>query len=582
MLSSRRSRSRSRHTVKLVGLVGTLVLVAACTTGVAGSALPAGTVTAATGTSTGDPTGQITQPSVLPSQSSSGSSATAAPGTTSSGTGAPSAVPAGLEKFYSQKLSWGSCGDYATNASDLRIYASAALQCARMTVPMAYADPTGPTVQVALLRKVATDSSARIGSLLMNPGGPGVSGMSFVSQVAAYGIAKQLNQRFDLVGFDPRGIGSSIPLIQCQTDAQLDATRADPIRSETAAQVVQANDQSKTYINECLSATAAGGVDAKKFLANVGSRDVARDLDVTRAALGDNKLTYAGFSYGTRIGSVYAEEFPGNVRAMILDGAVDPDEDPATDSLNQVKGFQQAFIAYATSCAQQSTCPLGTDPQKATAVFQSLTRPLLDKPLPLADGRVLSYSDATLAVGNVLYDNANWPDLTTAVTALVNGNGAGLMAQADDYYGRTTAGKYTRKPDAFNAIRCVDGPRMTDPGDVTKLNAEEAAAAPFEDSGDPPANIPDVCAYWPVPPTLEPHILKVPGLPKVVVISTTGDPATPYAAGVHLAKQLGANLITYQGTRHTAYLTAGSKCVDAAGNAYLIDLTLPGTDAKCS
>jgi hypothetical protein len=153
---------------------------------------------------------------------------------------------------------------------------------------------------------------------------------------------------------------------------------------------------------------------------------------------------------------------------------------------------------------------------------------------------------------------------------------------ADQYYDRDSSGNYGRKPDSFNAIRCMDNARMTDPSDVIKLNTTEAATAPFEDSGDPAADIPDVCAYWPVPPTLGPHQLKVPGLPKVVVVSTTGDPATPYQSGVNLAKQLGASLITYQGTRHAAYLVAGSSCVDDAGNAYLISLTQPAAGLKCS
>jgi len=195
---------------------------------------------------------------------------------------------------------------------------------------------------------------------------------------------------------------------------------------------------------------------------------------------------------------------------------------------------------------------------------------------------VLSYGDATLGVATAMYRQDSWPVLATALDKLANGNGGPLMALADAYYERDASGHYAGKPDSFNAIRCVDEPRMTDPADVIKLNAAAAAAAPFQDSGDPAADVPDICAVWPVPPTLGPHRLQVPGLPAVLVVSTTGDPATPYVNGVDLAKQLGARLLTFEGTRHTAFLLGGSSCVDDAGNSYLIDLRLPADGARCS
>lgn len=576
---------------RCAALLCALLLVASCSSSIAGAPEPTG----APAPTPGSAAGQITEPATTPSAGSAsptGTSSTppspsaASPSAASSGSPSSSPagpVPAGLDQFYDQRLTWSGCSPFATNTDDAAIYRSGQLQCAYLTVPMAYADPTGTTVRIGVLRKVATDASQRIGSLLINPGGPGGSAMSFVGQLAALGYGKSLNAKFDLVGFDPRGIGSSVPLIRCQTDAELDATRAKTVRSNTPAAVAAANALLKNYAAECVTATGDGGkVDGRTFLANVGTRDVASDMDVLRAVLGDAKLTYAGFSYGTRLGYVYAEKFPTNVRAMVLDGAVDPTADPATEMVDQNKGFQQAFVAFATSCAQQPGCPLGTDPQQATAVFQKLSRPLLTAPLPLSDGRVLSYSDATLGVANALYDSANWKVLTSGIAQLAAGNGATLMALADDYYQRGKTGTYAQRPDSFNAIRCVDDPRMTDPAEVTRLNALEAAAAPFQASGDPAADIPDLCAYWPVPSTLAPHRLQTPGLPQVLVISTTGDPATPYASGVDLARQLGARLLTFEGTRHTAYLTAQNACVDNAGNAYLLQLALPADGTRCS
>jgi pimeloyl-ACP methyl ester carboxylesterase len=435
-----------------------LLLVTSCSSSIAGAPRPA-TVVAV-------PAGSPASPITVPSTTPSGDASSTAAAPTSAATAVPGPVPAGLAKFYGQRLAWSGCSSFATNADDAAVYRSGQLQCAYLTVPMAYSAPTGATVRIGVLRKVATDTSQRIGSLLINPGGPGASAMSFVGQLATLGYGKALGAQFDLVGFDPRGTGSSLPLIQCQTDAELDATRATAVRSNTPAAVTAANALLKKYAAECVADTGDGGkVDGKTFLANVGTRDVASDMDVLRAVLGDAKLTYAGFSYGTRLGYVYAEKFPTNVRALVLDGAVDPDADSATESIDQ-------------NCAQQSDCPLGTVPAQATAAFQKLSRPLLTKPLTVPGGRVLSYADATLGVADALYDNSNWDKLTTAIRQLAAGDGTGLLALADDYYGRAASGAYSMRPDAFNAIRCVDDPRTTDPAEVTKLNAADAAAAP--------------------------------------------------------------------------------------------------------
>jgi pimeloyl-ACP methyl ester carboxylesterase len=516
----------------------------------------------------------------------------------------PAAVPAGLEQYYSQQLDWEGCAAYASTADQKELYASKDLQCARLKVPLAYPEPgtvvaDGPSVQIGVLRKVATDEADRIGSVVFNPGGPGGSGMDTVAYFAAppadssgaepdptaVATAKSiatLNASFDLVGFDPRGVGASLPTVQCQTGAERDASRAQVPRSRNQADVDAANAAQQKIAELCVQRTGVDeGIDGKAFLANIGTRDVARDLDVLRAALGDEKLTYVGFSYGTSIGTVYAEQFPENVRALILDGAVDPTEDPATSAVNQGAAFQGAFEDYAAWCAKQTVCVLGDDPSKATAVYQSLVRPLLDKPLKLEDGRVLSFDDANTATSQALYVDAYWPALSNGLLNLSKGDGKIMMLLADLYNERDDTGEYGRLLEVFNAVRCVDGPAVTDPAAVTALNAEFAAAKKFSDSGDPPGAIQDICAFWPVPPTLQPHRPDVQGLPQVLVISTTGDPATPYQDGVDLARDLGAVLLTVEGTRHTAYLNAGIDCVDRIGNDYLINLNLPPEGTTC-
>jgi len=492
----------------------------------------------------------------------------------------PAPVPAGLEEFYSQELDWGSCAKLATS-DDLKFYRSASLQCADLTVPLSYDDPTGATVTLKVLRKPATETAQRIGSVITNPGGPGGSGVENAGVIGAYGVAADLNKKFDLVGFDPRGVGSSVPEIRCQTDAERDAAREFVARTRTQAEVDQANAVSKQFALGCATLTGAEqGVNGAEFLANVGTANVAKDLDMLRAVLGDERLTYIGWSYGTAIGTAYAEQFPDNVRAMILDGAIDPNADPVAENVAQTAGFQQAFDDYSQWCSDQESCPLGTDPAKATANFQTLVRPLLDKPLPLADGRVLSFGDAVTGTNEAMYAASQWESLSSALTDLANGNGAALMGIADSYDGRDDKGHYSNLLDAFVAIGCIDGSRTVPADQVDELATKLAEAAPYQATGDPPRGVLDPCAFWPATPAEAGSLTQPSGLPRVLVISTTHDPATPYEAGVKLAETLGAALLTVDGTNHTAYL-GGSKCANTIGTTYLTTLDLPADDTTC-
>ena len=392
MLSPRRRSLRTPTVVRIVALISAAAVLAGCTSALAGSPTPATPAVVSGVSATPSAGGQITEPSVLPNQAGASTpdpstTNSAAPGTTAETTTPTGPVPKGLAKFYAQALAWGSCASYATDTASAKLYASTTFQCARLTVPLAYDNPTGQTVQVAVLRKVATDASTRIGSLVMDPGGPGGSGMDFVASIlASVNTVKpsssdlqvaQLNKSFDLVGIDPRGVGSSLPAIACRTDAQRDAARAVDVRSRNQADVAAANAITKQTVADCVANTGkAQGIDGKTFLANVGTRDVARDLDVLRAALGDSKLTYAGFSYGTQIGWEYAEQFPANVRAILFDGDVSPIDDPATSQIDQNAAFEKAFLAFATWCAKSTpNCALGTDPNAAVSRYQSSGAP---------------------------------------------------------------------------------------------------------------------------------------------------------------------------------------------------------------
>lgn len=488
--------------------------------------------------------------------------------------GAP--PPAGLERFYTQQLAWGSCEPFVSEDPDTQVYRDPELQCAWLEVPLDYAHPEGRTARLGVLRQPARDPSARIGSLVVNPGGPGASGMQAVATVIGPAAsAGPIGQRFDIVGFDPRGIGASTPTIDCLTDAERDAERADLDVDPSPAGVEQTEAENRMFVQRCVERV---GVDV---LANVGTRDVARDLDILRAALGDPQLNYLGYSYGTRIGAAYAEAFPDNVRAMVLDGAIDPTQTPAEQLIAQGRSFQQAFDAFARWCAQQLiACPLGQDPAQATAAYQALTRPLIDRPAPAGD-RQLSYPDAITGTIQALYWSETWPLLHQGLAGLAQGDGQILLTLADLYEDREPTGWYSNTLEAFTAVHCVDNERITDPAEIADTIRRFYEASPFQDPGRGVVAARDVCAFWPVPPTSTPRTPQVDGLEPVLVISSTGDPATPYQAGVDLARALGGVLLSVEINQHTVALQ-GNPCVDTAVVDYLVDLKLPGEDARCA
>jgi pimeloyl-ACP methyl ester carboxylesterase len=480
-----------------------------------------------------------------------------------------------LARFYDQQLTWGPCADFATAESDRASYADPELECARLEVPLDYAAPTGRTAQIGVLRKPATGE--RTGSLLVNPGGPGASGMGLAASMSGRLSRGPLSERFDLVGFDPRGVGASTPTINCLDDAEWEVERADLDVDPSPEGVAQTEAENQQYAQRC--AERSGGPDV---LANVGTRDVVRDLDILRQALGDEKLTYLGYSYGTRIGAAYAEAFPQNVRALVLDGALDPTQTSVERTVDQNAGFQRAFDAYAADCAKRPDCPLGTDPAQATANFQALTRTLIDRPVPGYGGsRTLSYPDAVTGTIYALYRSADWPVLSLGLSALAAGDGTVLLWLADKYNNRGQDGHYGNGIEAFIVISCVDEERILDRAGQAELIRRANEVAPFRDDGRGVVAALDPCAFWPSPPTSEPHVPQAQGLPPTLTISVTGDPATPYQAGVDLARAMNGSLLTVEGSQHTAALQ-GNACVDDIVNAYLIDLQTPPEGARCS
>ena len=470
-----------------------------------------------------------------------------------------------------QPVSWGSCrpaGGGGGNALPI----PAGAQCGKIAVPVDYSKPDGAQATLALIRFPATGD--KIGSLIINPGGPGESGIEAATSLLD-GLPREVRQRFDLVGFDPRGVGDSTPALWCNSDADNDRLRADPQVDYSPEGVEHIEGLTKEFVQRCVDKMG------NDFLANVGTASVAKDLDALRAAVGDDKLNYLGYSYGTRIGAAYAEAYPEKVRAMILDGAVDPNADPIQADIDQAEAFQKAFNDYAADCAKDPDCPLGTDPAKAVKVYRDLVDPLVDKPMKTKDPRGLGYSDAIVGTIMALYSPNLWRHLTQALTEMTKGRGDTMLALADMYMRRDPQGHYTNATDARIAVNCVDQPPVTDRAKVVEEDRRLREVAPFMSYGEFTGHAPmSTCAFWPVPPTSTPHSVSPAGLPPVLVISTTGDPATPYQAGVDLAKQLGGALLTFNGTQHTVAFQ-GQQCVDDFVAAYLVDLKLPPKGATC-
>jgi pimeloyl-ACP methyl ester carboxylesterase len=444
--------------------------------------------------------------------------------------------PAALQKFYSQQLTWGSCAGYGSSDLGKMAMGVPGVQCARMDVPLSYSEPDGPSVQIAVVRKPAQGPGQRIGSLVINPGGPGASGTEAAAALTVTPSMSKLNARFDVVGFDPRGIGASRPQLKCLSGQERDADRADDGETDGSKAGVAATEKAeREFAEKCAARTEHG----EQMLANLGTRDVVHDLDVLRSVLGDQKLSYIGYSYGTRIGYTYAEQFPTKVRALLLDGALDPEQDVVESLVAQGAGFGKAFGEFARWCAKRSDCALGSDPKQAVREYQQLVRPLIER-----------------------------------------NRGEQLVALADQYMERNKNGTYGALQNALVAIRCIDDPPVKDKAKIRAAQRRFAKVAAFLDPGTPIGGARDACAFWPAEPTGEPHLPNVEGVPPTLVISTTGDPATPYKAGVQLAKAMGGRLLTFEGTQHTIF-AQGNKCVDDAGVAYLLDGALPKNGTPC-
>ncbi|AOS63950.1 alpha/beta hydrolase [Actinoalloteichus hymeniacidonis] len=497
-------------------------------------------------------------------------------GATTPGGGAPptgDAPPADLAGFYGQAIEWEECAQYATTSIEGAVFAATeGAECGRLDVPSNYADPTGATAEIAVLRVSARGEPT--GSLVYNPGGPGGSGLFGAAAMAMTLAENPLTEKFDLVGFDPRGVGASTPAIDCYSDEEADRHAVPLTAFETSVQWT--SDDTRALVERC--AAGSGGAE---FLAQVGTRDVARDIDVLRAVLGDEELNFLGQSYGTRLGAVYAEQFPQNVRAMVLDGGIDPKQGTVERRVDAYTGFQGAFERMAAFCATQQDCPLGTDPANATQAFQEIVRPLLNAPVPALHGEI-GFDEAVSGVISGLYDQNAWPRIIAGLTEITQGRGDELLQLGYDFAMRDPEGAWPNFYEANYAVNCMDEERLS-PEEGAELRAAIFAAAPFMDPGIELVGARDGCEHWPAEPNLGyPYADDVSGLTDTLVVSITGDPTTPHAGALSLADSLGSALLTVEGEGHGVVGTGANACVNDIVAAYLIDLELPGEGATCS
>lgn len=437
-------------------------------------------------------------------------------------------------------------------------------QCAELEVPLDHDDPDGEQLTLALVRHPAEDPDRRIGSLVVNPGGPGGSAIETVESLP---LAGDIEDRFDIVGFDPRGVGRSSPL-DCHSHLR-DIYDADPTM-EDQADVDHYLKVSQEFVDECEAKYA-------DLLPHLGTVDVAKDMDLVRQALGDDQLTYLGYSYGTSIGQQYARLFPTKVRAMVLDGVVDPSKTGLQGAADQAAGFNRALGNWEHGC---DTDGCGLDEDAKTALDQVIADSERT-PIPTSDpDRPATPGVVNLAVGQALYSEYLWPDLGRALQDALAADGDGLVELAEYYLGGDGDGGYDNGFEIYFAVSCLDSEWPSDPKAI--LAEAKKVGAEYPEVGEGLVNDYVRCALWPTPPQpLEPVPTDLEGLAPIVLISTTGDPATPYEDGVAVAKRIpGARLITNEGEGHTIY-AQGKSCVDDAVDAYFLDLELPDDGLTC-
>jgi pimeloyl-ACP methyl ester carboxylesterase len=475
----------------------------------------------------------------------------------SSDPAATQGAPAGLEKFYTQDVAWSSCE-------------GGKFECATVKVPIDYANPAGDTAGLALIRLNGRNAKR---NLVVNPGGPGGSGYDMVKDSAQTMLSAKLLDAYNVIGFDPRGVKRSAP-VTCVSDSERDALRQVTADPDTDAGLAELFAQQKKLIDACAA-------NSGPILAHTDTVSAAKDMDIIRAAATRQvQLDYLGYSYGTFLGSAYAGLFPDRVGRMVLDGALDPSLDNHEITRGQAKAFEASVHAYVRSCLGQSGCPLSGPEDAAVAQIQALLAKVKESPLHTTSNRTVNSTDFVNGFILPLYNDGNWPALTQALKGALGGDGSGMLRLADIAADREQDGTYSANSSfAFMAYNCLD--YSTDSSTAAMRTEAEQLKQDSPTLGEFFAYGGVNCRDWPYKPVRTPAPAHYTGQSPILVVGTTGDPATPYPWAGNLRSQLGnAALLTWKGEGHTAY-GRGSTCVDNAVDSYLVDRKAPNDGAHC-
>lgn len=478
-----------------------------------------------------------------------------------------------LKPYYEQKVAWSECGD--------------GFDCADVVAPLDWKDTSRGDISLAVVRHKATGKQT-LGSLFINPGGPGASGVSMVLDSLDYAVSTQIQKAYDVIGFDPRGVGESTA-VTCFTDSsQMDKFLygVNPYPRNSVEWLQERQTGSAEFADACAQSSG-------ELLDFVGTDSAARDLDLLRAVVNDAVLNYLGYSYGTLLGATYAELFPTHVGRMVLDGALDPSSSGSTVLISQAVGFENSLRAYLVWCFAQDEClfdvegagpvDVATDSPEVNQAMQDISGILAELDvLPVAgdDGRVVNADTMVTAIIAPLYSPEAWEYLSEVFVDTINGDGTTALASADWYNGREVDGTYAdNSTEAFLAVNCLDYPVNADSAawkaDAAELSRQAPVIGPYLAYGD------FICLAWPSAPVREPAKIHATGSPDILVIGTTGDPATPYQWAQNLAAQLeNGHLVTYNGEGHTAY-NKSNVCVNRTVDDFLLQGKVPASDPKC-
>lgn len=465
-------------------------------------------------------------------------------------------VDADLLPYYSQTLEWTECGT--------------GFDCTEVTAPLDWEDPSAGDIALSVVRHQAEGTP--IGSLLTNPGGPGSSGVDLIQNSIDFAIGADLIENYDVIGFDPRGVGASTA-VTCYDAAQMDdylygipaAERGSPAWE---AEVLASH---KAFADAC-------DANSDGILPHITTINSARDMDLLRAVLGDKELNYLGYSYGTFLGATYAKLYPEKAGRLVLDGAIDPAVPGLEVGATQALGFESALRAYMQSCLDSGSCPFNGTVDDAMADLGALLASVDRTPLENGDGRMLGADSLMTAIIAALYSEDSWSYLTQALDEALQGDPATAFVLADFYNGREGDVYIDNSSEAFRAYNCMDYPVEEDPAAEAATEAKIAEGAP---TIAPYWSGPDPCEVWPYPPTGTRGEIAAEGAGPIVVVGTTNDPATPYEWSESLAEQLEEGvLVTRVGEGHTGY-NKGNACVDDAVEAFLLEDVVPQDGLRC-